>query len=192
MVFTRKRLLMPAVCAITLIFWAIQTANATPLAFTDLIKPVLPVYLDGNGKKGPTSHTIEHDLTDSGFLPISHVVSHAVVHMTFDDDLPPCCRDTGEWIKVTIGGTTYGPWEIDHMDMFTLTLDSSALADLNADGRLGVAMMMHRRGDLHFVSAELVANLASMPEPSTLILLGSGLVGVAGFHFRRRKTATRV
>ena len=56
MVFTRKRLLMPAACAITLIFWAIQTANATPLAFTDFIKPVLPVYLDGNGKGTDIAH----------------------------------------------------------------------------------------------------------------------------------------
>ena len=86
MVFTRKRLLMPAV-AITLIFWAIQTANATPLAFTDFIKPVLPVYLDGNGKRdrhrtplNTTSRTVDSCRYT--------VVSHAVVHMTFDDDLP--------------------------------------------------------------------------------------------------------
>jgi hypothetical protein len=170
-----------------LTFWATDIANAVPVAFTDFIQPLPPVYLDGDGKKGPKSHTITHDITDSGFIPGLHSISQAELHITFDDDLPSCCIDTGEWIKVVIGGTTYGAWEIDHMDTFTLMLDSVALADLNTDGRLEVFMLMHNRGDLNFISADLVASLAETPEPSTLLLVGSGMAGIAGYGLRRRK-----
>jgi hypothetical protein len=46
---------------------------------------------------------------------------------------------------------------------------------------------MTNRGDLNFISSELVANTADLPEPSTFILLGSGLAGVVGFGLKRRK-----
>ena len=187
MTLTLQRLFMSLACMITTLFWTVDAGNAMPVVFADLIHATPPVYFDGNGKKGPTTSTIEHDITDNGFIPGLQAISQAVLHITFSDDLPPCCRDTGERIKVTIGGTTYGPWEIDHMDMFPLTLDSVALADLNADGHLGVLMAMHNRGDLNFISAELVEQLASMPEPSTFMLLGSGLAVLAGYGFRRRQ-----
>jgi PEP-CTERM motif len=172
-----------AVVALTL--WVTGTAQATPITFTDLIAPAVPVYL--NGDTSPKTHTVTHDITDGvplpAFIPGFHTVSEATLKMTLDDDVP---NDTGEFIKITVGGTDYGPWEVELMDVFLIPLNGTALADLNLDGKLSAKITMTNRGDLNFVSSELVANTTPTPEPSTWVLFGSGLAGVVGFSLRRR------
>jgi hypothetical protein len=172
-----------------LMLWVTSPAQAAPITFTDLIAPAVPVYL--NGDKGPKTHTVTHNITDGvplpAFIPGFHILGNATLKMTLDDDLPRCCIDTGEFMKITVGGTDYGPWEVDHMDVFSIALNSAALADLNLDGTISATITMTNRGDLNFISSELVANTASLPEPSTFILLGSGLAGVVGFGLKRRK-----
>jgi hypothetical protein len=179
--------LFSATSFVALTLWVTSTAQAAPITFTDLIAPAVPVYL--NGDASPKTHTVTHDITDGlpAFIPGFHTLGNATIKMTLDDDLPPCCIDTGEFMKITVGGTDYGPWEVDHMDVFLITLNSTALADLNLDGKVSATITMTNRGDLNFVSSELVANTAAMPEPSTLILVGSGLAGVVGFGLRRHK-----
>jgi hypothetical protein len=170
-----------------LTLWVTGTAQAAPITFTDLIAPAVPVYLNGDGS--PKTHTVTHDITDGvpAFIPGFHTLSNATIKMTLDDDLPPCCIDTGEFMKITVGGTDYGPWDVDHMDVFLITLNSTALTDLNLDGKVSATITMTNRGDLNFISSELVADTTPTPEPSTLILVGSGLAGVIGFGLRRRK-----
>ena len=89
-------------------------------------------------------------------------------------------------MKITVGGTDYGPWEVDLMDVFLIPLNGTALADLNLDGKLSAKITMTNRGDLNFVRSELEANTTPTPEPSTWVLFGSGLAGVVGFSLRRR------
>jgi hypothetical protein len=158
--------------------WTAQVANA--LTLTDVVTG--PILLDGN--KGLKTYTVMHDFTDDLFAPGHDRLSAGMVTMTFDDDTCLACRDTGEILQVVIGGMTYGPWEIEHMDVFTFTLDSIAMADLRADGILPVRIDMVNRGDVYFLSSVMTTHA---PEPSTLILLGSGLAGVAAFGLRRQR-----
>jgi hypothetical protein len=177
--------LFSAAAFVALTLWVTGTTQATPITFTDLIAPAVPVYL--NGDTSPKTHTVTHDITDGvplpAFIPGFHTVSEATLKMTLDDDVP---NDTGEFIKITVGGTDYGPWEVELMDVFLIPLNGTALADLNLDGKLSAKITMTNRGDLNFVSSELVANTTPTPEPSTWVLFGSGLAGVVGFSLRRR------
>jgi hypothetical protein len=178
--------LFSALSPVALALWCAGTAQAAPLTFTDLIAPVVPVYL--NGDTGPKTHTVTHDITDGlpAFIPGFHTLGNAMLKMTLNDDVS---NDTGESIKITVGGTDYGPWEVDIMDVFLVPLNGTALTDLNLDGTVSATITMTNRGDLNFISSELVANTAALPEPSTLILFSSGLAGVVGFGIRRRKHA---
>jgi hypothetical protein len=169
-------------CLIIVMLCATQVASA--LTFTDIITG--PVLLDGD--KGLKTFTILHDFSDDGFLPGQDTFSAGLVTMTFDDDTCLECRDTSEFLQVVIGGTTYCLGEIEHMQVFTFALDGIAMADLNADGLLPVQIDMANRGDLYFVSSELTAHA---PEPSTLLLLGSGLAGVVGIGLRQQRKQRR-
>ena len=181
--------LFSAAAFVALTLWVTGTTQATPITFTDLIAPAVPVYL--NGDISPKTHTVTHDITDGvplpAFIPGFHTVSEATLKMILDDDVP---NDTGEFIKITVGGTDYGPWEVELMDVFLIPLNGTALADLNLEGKLSAKITMTNRGDLNFVSSELVANTTPTPEPSTWVLFGSGLAGVVGFSLRRRTHET--
>ena len=174
------KILVRLICLMVVMLWTAQVANA--LMFTDVVTG--PILLDGD--KGLKTYTVMHDFTDDLFVPGRDRLSAGMVTMTFDDDTCLACRDTGEILQVVIGGTTYGPWEIEHMDVFTFALDSSAMADLQADGIIPVKIDMMNRGDVYFLSSVMTAHA---PEPSTLILLGSGLAGVAVFGLRRQKSS---
>jgi PEP-CTERM motif len=187
--------LLPSTCAVTIGLWLTGMAQAAPMTFTDMWD-VGPVYL--HAISGPTSYTFEHDITDSGYSPGS--ITTAKITIEFDEDYVPASPDPTdypilEWAQVVIGATSYGPWEIDHNDEFVLTLMPDALAALSSTGKVSVTALAIKKGDFRFIDSKPVAKGLSAstpppqatPEPSTLILLGSGLAGVASFGLRRRK-----
>jgi hypothetical protein len=149
---------------------------ANAITYTDMVTG--PIYLN---YKGLHTYAFDHIITDpdNGFVPGSYSLN-ATVKMTFDDDH---MSDEREFIQVSIGGTTYKPREVNLMDVFSFAVDDTGLTDLQANGQLTITLQT-TKGDLNFISSELVAHA---PEPSTLILLGSGLAGVASLGFKRRK-----
>jgi hypothetical protein len=190
------KMLLQSTCAVTIGLWLTGMAQAAPMTFTDMV--VGPVYL--HGKNGPKTYAFEHDITDAGYSPGS--ITEATLTIEFDEDYTLAAPDPTdypilEWAEVVIGATEYGPWEIDHNNEFALTIMPDALAALSSTGKLTVTVNTVTKGDFRFMDSELVAKGISasasptppqaMPEPSTLILLGSGLAAVASLGLRRRK-----
>jgi PEP-CTERM motif len=191
--------LLQSTCAITIGLWLTGIAHAAPLTFTDIVNG--PSYLNGN--TGPESYAFEHNITASGYSP-GGSITEAKITIIFDEDYTvdapdPTDYPITEYVEVVIGGTSYGPWEIDHDDTFVFTLMPDALATLSSTGKIEVLAVIPKfnNGDLRFMKSTLEAKgiidsplpqpLHETPEPSTLILLGSGLAGVASIGLRRRK-----
>ena len=162
-------------------------ADYIPASWTDAANVGSGVYI-GSGQ----SYTYAHDLTDNGFRPLNDLISsfHLSINLTDDDnnfwrdgldiafvDLPGIGGDS--FVASFGAGEEYGGFSI------------LGLLQLNALGTLTVTISSIL-GDFNLASSVLtaqgVSNVANVPEPGALGLLGIGLIGIA-LSKRRRKQA---
>ncbi|HEY7489841.1 MAG TPA: PEP-CTERM sorting domain-containing protein [Candidatus Tectomicrobia bacterium] len=144
--------------------------------FTDIVDPEPDAYLS----VVPAVYTYSHSILDEGFEPLAHHLHGANLTLDIYDD---SSADKRERVTVELDGQNYGTFVITG-SLLNLTVDPALVQD---DGLLQVTLL-RSKGDFLFNSSTLVAHA---PEPSTLFLLGSGLVGLVGMNLRRRQQGVR-
>lgn len=164
-------------------------ALADPVPFLDVISP--NVLLSSS----LTSYTIQHDIRDSfspTFNPSSDSIQFATLTLLLVDD---SLFDGLESVSFNLDGASFGSSTFNWISLPSFSVGIAAL--LQSDGLLDVTVT-RTAGDFYFATSVLHgwaerqagtidSAIASVPEPSTLTLLGSGLIGLAGLAKRSRR-----
>ncbi len=157
--------------------------SATSITYTDVYEADHQ-YMRGSLWGADDSVSWTFDITDDGFDAATQDVISADMVLNFQDDRGRRRKFDFFWefARLEVGTNSFR-WEVDSGDRsFAL----SSLVTLSDTGRVDVTLTA-LLGDFYFNSATLTAEaIAPIPEPATLLLMGIGLVGIAGFRRRKR------
>lgn len=191
---------MVGLVGVVLVLGMVGMAGATPI--TDTVNGPATKMGDDD------SYTIWHDFTDDGFSPgtvglpgVDEILSASLKVYFYDDNDNQSEKFNIKLDGVLVGSqvtilsrSTSGSPFIYSWDFLT------PFASLQPDGKLSV-QISRREGDFYLQKSELTltweeytdpnrgggggGNLAPVPEPTTMLLMGTGLLGIVSMARRR-------
>jgi hypothetical protein len=175
-------------------------ANALVIPFADVVSyEPLGFLLKANGIGAPNSITYTHDITDSIDVATDIITGGTLTVRLLDvggSESTQIKFDLGAFITLTGNVPDAGTVVLFNIDT---DLSASLMASLQTDGKLNVTVKVLQHGgpvsDVLLASSTLVGTAeredTRIPEPSSLFLLGAGLIGMATVQRRRQRGLTR-
>jgi len=177
-----KNMLRTILVAMVLVIAISGVSRAIP--YTDVydagLSGAVGLHMDDGAILGCKTVTWTFDITDDGFNPVTQDVTAADVVLNFSE------YDNDRWwdehARLNIGDNVF-TWEVDNGNV-SFVIDS--LISLSESGTI-LCRLTATDGNFWFNQATLNAEgTAPVPEPATLLLLGSGLLGLAGFRRKNK------